>query len=110
VSVTVNGVATPIQFASPNQINVQVPWGVQLSDSVGAGQVVVTNAGTASAGSPVTIAASAPAIYNLGGQAISLASQAAKAAKVKPSNRRAGSSCRNPACRSDAGQCSGFRK
>src|SRR5690242_8965964 len=45
VSVSINGVAAPIQFASPNQINVQVPWGVQVSDSAGAGQVVVTNAG-----------------------------------------------------------------
>ena len=50
VSVTINGVAAPIQFASPNQINVQVPWGVQVSDSAGAGQVIVTSAGTASAG------------------------------------------------------------
>ena len=72
VSVTINGVAAPIQFASPNQINVQVPWGVQVSDSAGAGQVVVTNAGTASAGAAVTIASSAPAIYNLGGQAIAV--------------------------------------
>src|SRR4051812_38360235 len=72
VSVTVNGAAAPIQFASPNQINVQVPWGVQLSDAAGAGQVVVTTAGTASAGASVTIAASAPAIYNFGGQAIAV--------------------------------------
>src|SRR3954469_15202061 len=64
VSVSINGVAAPIQFASPNQINVQVPWGVQVSDSAGGGQVVVTNAGTASAAAPVTIAASAPAVYN----------------------------------------------
>src|SRR5438067_444480 len=46
VAVTINGVAAPIQFASPNQINVQVPWSVQISDSGGAGQVIVTNAGT----------------------------------------------------------------
>src|SRR5437764_9051861 len=72
VSVTINGVAAPIQFASPNQINVQVPWGVQVSDSAGAGQVIVTNAGTASAAAPVTVATSAPAIYNIGGQAIAV--------------------------------------
>src|SRR3954469_9749193 len=72
VSVTINGVAAPIQFASPNQINAQVPWSVQVSDSAGAGQVVVTNAGTASAGAAVTVAASAPAIYTLGGQAIAV--------------------------------------
>jgi len=72
VTVTINGLAAPIQFAGPNQINVQVPWTAQVSDSAGAGQVVVTNAGTASAAAPVTIAASAPAIYNIGGQAIAV--------------------------------------
>ena len=72
VKVSINGVASPIQFASPNQINVQVPWTVQLSASAGDGQVVVTNAGTASAAASVTVAASAPAIYNIGGQAIAV--------------------------------------
>jgi uncharacterized protein (TIGR03437 family) len=80
VSVSINGVAAAIQFASPNQFNVQVPWGVQVSDSAGAGQVVLTNAGTASAGAPVTIAASAPAIYNIGGQAIAVNSDGTLAA------------------------------
>jgi uncharacterized protein (TIGR03437 family) len=72
VTVTINGVAAPIQFASPNQINVQVPWSVQLSDPAGSGQVVVTNAGTASAAAAVTVAASAPSLYNIGGQAIAV--------------------------------------
>jgi uncharacterized protein (TIGR03437 family) len=72
VSVSINGVAAPIQFASPNQINVQVPWGVQVSDSAGAGQVVVTSAGTASAAAAVTVASSAPSVYNIGGQAIAI--------------------------------------
>jgi uncharacterized protein (TIGR03437 family) len=72
VSVTINGVATPIQFAGPNQINVQVPWSVQVSANPGDGQVIVTNAGIASAAAPVTVASSAPAIYNIGGQAIAV--------------------------------------
>ncbi len=80
VTVTINGVATPIQFASPNQINVQVPWSVQVSDSPGAGQVVVTSAGTASAPASVTVVASSPAVYNIGGQAIAVNSDGSLAA------------------------------
>src|SRR4051812_38290099 len=40
VSVTMNGVAAPLFFVSPNQINVQVPWNV-LPDGSDSGAVSV---------------------------------------------------------------------
>jgi uncharacterized protein (TIGR03437 family) len=72
VGVTINGVAAPIQYASPNQINIQAPWNLAVTDSSGPAQVVVTNAGTGSAAVAVTVAASAPAVYAIGGQAIAV--------------------------------------
>jgi uncharacterized protein (TIGR03437 family) len=72
VSVTIGGVAAPIQFVSPNQVNVQAPWSVAISGSAGPAQVVVTSTDTGSANGTVTVAASAPAIYNIGGQAIAV--------------------------------------
>ena len=72
VGVTINGVAAPVQFVSPNQINIQTPWGVAVSDSGGPAQVIVTTGGTASAAVPVTVAASAPAVYAIGGQTIAV--------------------------------------
>jgi uncharacterized protein (TIGR03437 family) len=79
-SVTIGGVAAPIQFASPTQINVQTPWGVAISDSAGPAAVVVTSGGNASAPVNVTVAASAPAIYNIGGQALAVNSDGTLAA------------------------------
>jgi len=79
-TVTIGGVAAPIQFASPTQINVQAPWGIALSDSAGPAAVVVTNGGTPSAPATVTVAASAPAIYNIGGQGIAVNSDGTLAA------------------------------
>jgi uncharacterized protein (TIGR03437 family) len=74
VSVTINNVAAPMQFVSGGQINIQVPWGVAPSDSKsGPAQVVVTrDDGVVSAPAGVTVAASAPAIFNIGGQAIAI--------------------------------------
>jgi uncharacterized protein (TIGR03437 family) len=63
-----------LQFVSGGQINIQVPWGVTPSDSKsGPAQVVVTrDDGAVSAPASVTVAASAPAIFNIGGQAIAI--------------------------------------
>lgn len=80
VSVTIGGIAAPIQFASPNQVNVQAPWGIQVSDSAGPAAVVITNSTGSSAPAIVTVASSAPAIYNIGGQAIAVNSDGSLAA------------------------------
>jgi len=74
VSVTINNVASPVQSVSAGQINIQVPWEVAPSDSKsGPAQVVVTrDDGVVSAPASVTVAASAPAVYNIGGQAIAI--------------------------------------
>ena len=79
-SVTIGGVTAPVQFASPNQVNVQVPWGVAISDSAGPAPVVVTSGGAASAPANVTVSSTAPAIYNIGGQAIAVNSDGSLAA------------------------------
>jgi uncharacterized protein (TIGR03437 family) len=74
VSVTINTTAAPVQFVSSGQINIQVPWGVAPSDSKsGPAQVLVTrDDGVVSAAASVTVAASAPSIFNIGGQAIAV--------------------------------------
>jgi len=58
VSTTVNGVAAPILYASPTQLNIQVPYGV----SAGPGVVGVNNNGEI-AGFAVRIAPAAPGIF-----------------------------------------------
>src|SRR5215469_2090702 len=55
VSVTIAGLPAPIPFVSPNQINIEIPWGTPISDSSGPAQVVVTNATLGSASSTVTV-------------------------------------------------------
>jgi uncharacterized protein (TIGR03437 family) len=74
VSVMINNVAAPMQSVSGGQINIQVPWSVAPSDSKsGPAQVVITrDDGALSAPTSVTVAASAPAIYSIGGQAIAI--------------------------------------
>lgn len=74
VSVTINNVAAPVQFVSNGQITIQAPWGVAPSDSKsGPAQVVITrDDGVVSAPTGVTVAASAPAVFNIGGQAIAI--------------------------------------
>jgi uncharacterized protein (TIGR03437 family) len=80
VSVTIGGVASPIQFVSPNQVNVQAPWGVPVSGSSGPAQVVVTNDGQGSATTTVTVVSSAPSIYGIGGQGLIVNSDGSLAA------------------------------
>src|SRR5215467_13249338 len=72
VSVTIGGIAAPIQFVSPNQVNVQAPWGVPISDSSGPAQVVVTADGLGSATSTVTVVGSAPSLYGIGSQGLAV--------------------------------------
>jgi len=58
VSAAVNGIAAPIVYISPTQINIQIPY------EAGAGQAVVgINNNGQIAGSQVAISATAPGIY-----------------------------------------------
>jgi adhesin/invasin len=59
-SVSVNGRAAPILYASPSQINFQVPWETQ----VGTASVTVTVDGAVSAAATVPVTAVAPGIYS----------------------------------------------
>ena len=60
VRVSVNGLAAPLLYASPLQVNAQIPFETPL----GAAQIQVTsNAGTARLG--VTVSPTAPAIFTL---------------------------------------------
>lgn len=66
-SVTVNNVPAYLIYASPLQINAQLPWETQTGGPV---NVVVTVNGVASAPQPVGVAQFAPALYEVGGQAL----------------------------------------
>jgi uncharacterized protein (TIGR03437 family) len=59
VSVTVNGVAAPILFVSPTQINFQVPWATQP----GTATITVNDAGGAGNSVNVPVSAAAPGIF-----------------------------------------------
>jgi uncharacterized protein (TIGR03437 family) len=58
-TVSVNGKLAPILYASPTQINFQVPW----ETAVGSASVVVTVDGTASNTATVPVTATAPGIF-----------------------------------------------
>lgn len=80
VSVMFNNSPAPVQAISGSQINVQVPWGI----APGTAQLVATrDDGMSSAPVNVQVAATAPAIYNIGGQGIAINSDGSLAA---PSN------------------------
>lgn len=68
-SVTINGVAAPVLFESPGQINAQVPWEV----AAGSAKVVVRTRGASSAPVNVTIQVAAPGLFtDAGGYAAAL--------------------------------------
>jgi uncharacterized protein (TIGR03437 family) len=58
-SVTINGVAVPLVYVSPTQINAQVPFEIP----VGAVPVEVTAGGISSASVPMTVVAAAPGLF-----------------------------------------------
>ncbi len=65
VSVTVDGYAAPILYASQNQVSIQVPFAVSTSDAT---QVIsLTNGSNPATTLPVAIAASAPGIFSANG-------------------------------------------
>lgn len=59
VSVNINGVAAPLFFVSPTQINAQVPWSIQPGPAT---LTVTTPSGTSSSAS-FTVAGAAPGIF-----------------------------------------------
>ncbi len=61
VSVSVNGVAAPLFFVSPGQINIQVPFATSGSNAT----ISVTNNGTKSNEIFVPVAASSPGIFSV---------------------------------------------
>jgi uncharacterized protein (TIGR03437 family) len=69
VSVVINGVAAPVLFVSPNQINAQVPSGL----AAGSASVVVRVEGALSAPASIMLAAAAPGVFtDAQGQAAAL--------------------------------------
>jgi uncharacterized protein (TIGR03437 family) len=66
VSVTVNGVAAPILYVSPTQINFQVPWSTQT----GTATVSVNFGGGVSNTISVPVQSAAPGLFVSGGNAV----------------------------------------
>ena len=79
VSVSFNGIAAPLLYVSPSQINAQLPWEVSATGSV---TVVVTNSGVPSAPQAVQVAASAPGLYAVQGRAVAINPDGSLAAPV----------------------------
>ncbi|MGA2134839.1 MAG: IPT/TIG domain-containing protein [Bryobacteraceae bacterium] len=69
VSVSFNGIAAPLLYVSPSQINAQIPWTVPSSGPV---SVIVSNGATASAPQAVQTASFAPGFYAIGGYAVAI--------------------------------------
>jgi len=61
VSVSVNGIPAPLFFVSPEQINIQTPFGVSGAEAV----VRVNNAGELSNEVPVPVAKTSPAVFSV---------------------------------------------
>lgn len=69
VQVLINGVAAPLFFVSPTQINAQVPWETEP----GWGEVIVRRAGSASVAMPVLVADVAPSLIRHDGSSAPVA-------------------------------------
>ncbi len=67
VSVKVNGVAAPLYYVSPGQINFQVPWGTPTTGTVTI--AVLVNGGSSNTAS-VAVGTAAPGLFNANGAAI----------------------------------------
>lgn len=72
VSVTFNGMAAPVQYVSPEQINAQVPWNVLPAGVSGTVNVVVTRSGVSSLPEPVLVSQFAPGVYAASGHAFAI--------------------------------------
>ena len=69
VSVSFNGIAAPLLFVSPLQINAQLPWEVSATGAV---SVVVNNGAAASAPQTVQVGAFSPGLFAVGGYAVAI--------------------------------------
>lgn len=75
VSVTFNGIAAPLYFVSPGQINAQVPWEVAPADgSTSNVTVVVTRGSASSKATTARVVSAAPGLFMVSGgsQAIAI--------------------------------------
>jgi uncharacterized protein (TIGR03437 family) len=59
VAVTVNGVAAPLYYVSPTQLNIQVPW----QTAAGAAVLTVNNSGQQASFPPFNVTAASPGIF-----------------------------------------------
>ncbi len=69
VSVSFNGIAAPLLYVSPGQINAQLSWAVSATAPV---SVVVTNGGVPSAAQAVQVGAFSPGLFAVAGHAIAI--------------------------------------
>ncbi len=69
VTVSFNGIAAPLLYVSPQQINAQLPWEVPTSGTV---TVVVTNGTESSTPRAVQVAAFAPGLFTVGGYGVAV--------------------------------------
>ena len=75
VTVTMNGVAAPLDFVSTGQINAQIPYEVLPAGTNGTINVVVNNNGSISPPEPITINQFAPGVFTIppgGGYSIAI--------------------------------------
>jgi uncharacterized protein (TIGR03437 family) len=79
VSVSFNGIAAPLLYVSPLQINAQLPWEVPTAGPV---SVVVTNGMAASAPQSVQVGALSPGLFIVGGYAVAVNPDGSLAAPV----------------------------
>jgi uncharacterized protein (TIGR03437 family) len=63
VTVSFNGIAAPLQFVAPGQINAQIPWDVLPAGTSGTVNAVVTSQGLVSPPEPVVINPFGPGVY-----------------------------------------------
>jgi len=79
VSVTFNGIAAPLLYVSPQQINAQLPWEVPATGPV---SVVVTNGARASAPQSVQVGTFSPGLFTIAGYAVAINPDGSLAAPI----------------------------
>jgi uncharacterized protein (TIGR03437 family) len=72
VSVSINGIAAPLDFVSAGQINAQIPYEVLAPGTNGTVNVTVTNNGVPSAPEPIVVNQVAPGVFSVNGHAIAI--------------------------------------
>ncbi len=82
VQVTVNGVPAPLFLVSPQQINAQVPSGVEA----GLAQVIVQRGGVSSIAMPVIVTPTSPNLFQMDGTTAVVAETAGSSTVADPSS------------------------